>query len=111
MPEPLRLKANRALVIQLVDHIIAAFESKRQELTLGGQVITPIDQLMVAHNFHKAMVLGACKIAPDDQQRLQTLHIASATWVEMIMREMDKFTPKPPLLGEPNAGDSPISVR
>jgi hypothetical protein len=111
MPEPVRLKADRALVIQLVDHIIAAFESKRQELTLNGQAITPIDQLMVAHNFHKAMVLGACKIASTDQQRLQTLHIASVTWVEMTMREMDKLTPKAPLLGEPDAGDSPISLR
>jgi len=111
MPEPLRLKANRALVIQLVDHIIAAFESKRQELTLSGAVITPIDQLMVAHNFHKAMVLGACKIASDDRQRLQTLHLTSVTWVQMIMHEMEKITPKPPLLGEDHAGDSPISLR
>jgi len=111
MPEPLRLKANRALVIQLVDHIIAAFESKRQALTLAGEVITPIDQLMVAHNFHKAMVLGACKIATTNQQRLQTLHLSSVTWVEMIMREMEKIAPEEPESGAGNASDSPISLR
>lgn len=110
MPESVRFTSNREVVIQLVDYIIAAFEHKRHMVTQTGQAITPIDQLMVAHNFHKAMVLGACTIAPGDHERLQILHLASTTWVDMIMHEMEKLTPKPPFLGAPDADDSPISM-
>lgn len=92
MPEPpLNLKANREVVLQLTEFIIAEFEKNRKELVAAGTDVTPLDQLMVAHNFHKGMVLGACKLAPNDFARLKTLHIASVTWVEMIMREMDKI--------------------
>lgn len=87
MKELTPLAANPERVRDLLDYLIAAFETYYNEVS--PEPVNYMDAFMAAHNFHKALVLDLCaRTDSPPRQRSFLLRLARDTFSQAMDKEL-----------------------